>query len=65
MFEPPPALSLALQLEQPPLEPLPLPPNWIECDVGDGEVYYYNESTGESVWERPAATPRFSSVPGL
>ena len=33
----------------------PLPPGWSFMDAtqGGGQAYYYNESTGESSWERP------------
>ena len=30
-----------------------LPPNWYEEYDQDGHMYYYNEVTGESTWERP------------
>ncbi|CAI5464095.1 unnamed protein product, partial [Closterium sp. Yama58-4] len=29
----------------------PLPPNWKPCATEDGEIYYFNFQTGESVWE--------------
>lgn len=31
----------------------PLPENWKPCKTGDGEIYYFNFSTGESVWDHP------------
>merc|ERR1712194_199134 len=32
----------------------PLPTDWKPCQTGeDGEIFYYNFSTGESVWEHP------------
>lgn len=33
----------------------PLPPNWIalEANPGGGDIYYANEVTGETQWERP------------
>ena len=34
--------------------PASLPPGWVECKTDDGQyVYFWNEVTGESVWERP------------
>ena len=33
----------------------PLPPGWTQVSVEDGQhPYYYNETTGESVWEHPS-----------
>jgi len=38
--------------------PVPLPVGWEELwDAESGYPYYYQESTGQSVWERPAAIP--------
>ena len=31
----------------------PLPPDWKPCRSPDEEIYYFNFSTGESVWEHP------------
>eukprot|EP00164_Ancoracysta_twista_P004184 GFYU01005631.1.p1 GENE.GFYU01005631.1~~GFYU01005631.1.p1 ORF type:complete len:312 (-),score=78.53 GFYU01005631.1:112-1047(-) len=31
----------------------PLPEEWKACTTGDEKVFYYNEGTGESVWEHP------------
>ena len=31
----------------------PLPPDWKPCKSPDGEIYYFNFSTGESVWAPP------------
>ena len=31
----------------------PLPPDWKPCQSPDGELYYFNFSTGESVWDHP------------
>lgn len=33
----------------------PLPEGWYAQDDGQGNIYYYNEHTQESVWERPVA----------
>uniref|UniRef100_A0A7C9E379 Polyglutamine-binding protein 1 n=1 Tax=Opuntia streptacantha TaxID=393608 RepID=A0A7C9E379_OPUST len=34
-----------------------LPPGWVEAkDPNSGVLYYYNESTGKSQWERPGKT---------
>jgi|UniRef100_A0A7S4GHD2 centrosomal protein CEP164 len=31
----------------------PLPPYWRPCNTQDGEVYYFNFATGESIWDHP------------
>ncbi|KAJ3331640.1 hypothetical protein HDU76_002647 [Blyttiomyces sp. JEL0837] len=31
----------------------PLPPNWKPCQTEDGNIYYFNFSTGESIWDHP------------
>ena len=31
----------------------PLPSEWKPCQSPDGELYYFNFSTGESVWDHP------------
>ena len=31
----------------------PLPEDWKPCKSPDGEIYYFNFSTGESVWDHP------------
>ena len=31
----------------------PLPSNWKPCKAPDGEIYYFNFETGESIWEHP------------
>ena len=41
----------------------PLPPGWVErVSQSKGLPYYFNSSTGESVWERPAAAAMAESV---
>jgi hypothetical protein len=32
-----------------------LPPGWLEFETDDGNVYYYNALTEETVWELPTA----------
>ena len=32
----------------------PLPENWIEAATEDNYIYYFNEITGESLWQHPA-----------
>lgn len=34
-----------------------LRPGWIEAYTEDGELYYWNEDTDETTWERPARRP--------
>jgi hypothetical protein len=31
----------------------PLPPPWKPCKTSEGEIFYFNFSTGESVWDHP------------
>jgi len=31
----------------------PLPENWKPCKTQDGEIYYFNFASGESVWDHP------------
>lgn len=31
----------------------PLPSEWRACQTGEGEVYYFNFKTGESLWDHP------------
>ncbi|XP_031554693.1 centrosomal protein of 164 kDa-like [Actinia tenebrosa] len=31
----------------------PLPPDWKPCQDSQGEIYYFNFGTGESVWDHP------------
>ncbi|XP_017248487.1 uncharacterized protein LOC108219513 isoform X2 [Daucus carota subsp. sativus] len=46
------AKSLKTQTQT--LTPKILPPGWIEaCDPASGSLYYYNEKSGISQWERP------------
>jgi outer membrane protein assembly factor BamB len=45
-----------LEVETEAKNPMPLLPGWAEAtDPGTGEIYYFNEETGESGWERPTA----------
>tara|TARA_B100000609_G_C17053460_1_gene350259 strand:+ start:133 stop:687 length:555 start_codon:yes stop_codon:yes gene_type:complete len=32
----------------------PLPPNWVAYQTQDGKIFYSNNITGESRWERPS-----------
>ena len=34
----------------------PLPEGWKACRTSDGEVFYYNFNSGESVWDHPVDT---------
>jgi centrosomal protein CEP164 len=31
----------------------PLPKDWKPCKTEDGEIYYFNFASGESVWDHP------------
>jgi hypothetical protein len=31
----------------------PLPPPWKPCKTSEGEIFYFNFSTGESAWDHP------------
>ena len=31
----------------------PLPENWKPCKTKEGELYYFNFATGESIWDHP------------
>ena len=31
----------------------PLPENWKPCQTEDGDIYYFNFKTGESIWDHP------------
>merc|ERR1712060_364607 len=31
----------------------PLPNPWKPCQTGDGEIFYFNFESGESVWDHP------------
>eukprot|EP00197_Chlamydomonas_leiostraca_P012415 CAMPEP_0202877334 /NCGR_PEP_ID=MMETSP1391-20130828/30497_1 /ASSEMBLY_ACC=CAM_ASM_000867 /TAXON_ID=1034604 /ORGANISM="Chlamydomonas leiostraca, Strain SAG 11-49" /LENGTH=96 /DNA_ID=CAMNT_0049559353 /DNA_START=141 /DNA_END=427 /DNA_ORIENTATION=+ len=31
----------------------PLPENWKPCKTPTGDIYYFNFSTGESIWDHP------------
>jgi len=33
-----------------------LPPGWLECTDPEGNIYFFNDLTGESSWERPQGT---------
>jgi len=30
-----------------------LPPNWKACKTTNGEIYYFNFDTGDSIWDHP------------
>ncbi|XP_011621136.1 uncharacterized protein LOC18428068 [Amborella trichopoda] len=43
-----------------------LPPGWVEAkDSASGSVYYYNESSGKSQWERPVESAMHRQPPEL
>ncbi|EDO33670.1 predicted protein, partial [Nematostella vectensis] len=31
----------------------PLPPDWKPCQDASGDIYYFNFTTGDSVWDHP------------
>lgn len=41
----------------PPPMVMPVAPVWKSAKTGDGQVYYYNEKTGETQWDKPAGMP--------
>jgi hypothetical protein len=48
------------QQQYPPQAPMVvIPPAvvWKSAKTGDGQVYYYNEKTGETQWDKPAGMP--------
>ena len=53
-------------VEPPPPPPPPpdedMPPGWREVLSDDGELYYFNDETGESQWDRPGGTQRASEA---
>ncbi len=41
--------------------PVSLPPGWTQLtDPSSGDIYYFNEASGESTWDRPAAPSRLT-----
>jgi len=34
--------------------PMMAPSGWKSATAADGQVYYYNEKTGETQWDKPA-----------
>lgn len=56
MHQPAMASSVSQSLEEAP-PPDPLPQGWIlrHSRSQPGTVYFYNQETGESTWEQPAA----------
>lgn len=43
-------------------KPPPLPPHWHEATDGAGQVYYYNDRTNSTSWQRPAGQNHLGSV---
>mmetsp|Transcript_20039 Transcript_20039/g.55750 ORF Transcript_20039/g.55750 Transcript_20039/m.55750 type:complete len:112 (-) Transcript_20039:2093-2428(-) len=38
-------------------QPTPAPSEWKSASSADGQVYYYNERTGATQWDKPAGMP--------
>lgn len=36
---------------------VPPPSEWKSATSPDGQIYYYNERTGETTWQKPAGMP--------
>lgn len=41
----------------------PLPDGWTEVPDGNGDIYYWNQSTNETVWDRPGGAVVAAAVP--
>lgn len=41
----------------PPPVAAPAPSEWKSASSPDGQIYYYNERTGQTQWEKPAGMP--------
>ncbi|XP_057972051.1 uncharacterized protein LOC131160408 [Malania oleifera] len=56
------------KMEAQPTQTMPfgkLPIGWVEAkDPASGALYYYNENTGKSQWEKPAMKISFGTEPG-
>jgi len=59
----PSAVSVAMTSSPPPVPPGPPPPDtepiapgWREIVSDNGEIYYWNDETGKSLWEKPLAS---------
>ena len=47
-----------------PAAPDQLPPGWMEAqDPSSGRLYYFNQNTNETTWEKPAPAPAPAPVP--
>ena len=54
-----PMVAAAVPRQQPPMPPQPTPAAslWKAASSPDGQIYYYNERTGETQWEKPPGMP--------